>query len=227
MSIDTIDPSENNTGALATALLDANVVQLYPANCWGDLWHNQADETDNNYDLESFNRSGRTFAYWMTQLIQNRTSPVSKTSKSLNHLTPMKSTGLGSETVQGPLLSFFTEESLHQRASYWTRQPEICSHTETTQKILPSTTKLWTEYLLNPACLAYYRKILSSEQNATTQELDTDGTGATNLTGTVGLEDLSDFALSQTEGGVERLAILWSDGDSQLPQSSIEDTFPT
>ena len=56
-------------------------------------------------------------------------------------------------------------------------------------------------------------------------ELDTDGTGATNLTGTVGLEDLSDFALSQTEGGVERLAILWSDGDSQLPQSSIEDTF--
>ncbi len=64
-----VDPSEENLGTLAAALTDADFVQLYPANCWGDLWHNEQGYQDGPAALEGFNRNGRTFAYWMIKAI--------------------------------------------------------------------------------------------------------------------------------------------------------------
>ena len=65
-----VDASEINNGALSAALTNAGVVQLYPGNCWGDLWHNEEGIQDNDYSLESaLSRNGRTIAGWMVQTI--------------------------------------------------------------------------------------------------------------------------------------------------------------
>lgn len=69
LSLDEIDASEENLGTLSAALADAGFVQLLPANCWGDLWHNEQGAQDNDYSQESFSRNGRTIAGWMTQLL--------------------------------------------------------------------------------------------------------------------------------------------------------------
>ena len=62
-------PAASDLGTLPAALANAGIVQLYPANCWGDLWHNEQGLQDNDYSLESFSRNGRTIASWMTQIL--------------------------------------------------------------------------------------------------------------------------------------------------------------
>ena len=69
MNPDSVDPFEDHQGALTAALTDAGVIQLYPGNCWGDLWHNEQGYQDNDAATEGFSRNGRTFAYWMIRLL--------------------------------------------------------------------------------------------------------------------------------------------------------------
>ena len=69
MNPDPVDPSEEHQGALTAALTDAGFIQLYPGNCWGDLWHNEQGYQDNDSATEGFSRNGRTFAYWMIRLL--------------------------------------------------------------------------------------------------------------------------------------------------------------
>ena len=225
MSIDTIDPAEENTGALATALLDANVVQLYPANCWGDLWHNQADETDNNYELESFNRSGRTFAYWMTELIQNPNFPGVKDFQisqpfDVNEVYWI-GLGNGSRAIAEllhrgvtPPKGILLDSPAGDLQPYRDHPEDFVEHNKALDRIF-----------VESCLLGVTQEDPEFREECYDSELDTDGTGATNLTGTTAIENLSDYALSNTDGGVSRLAILWSDGDSQLPQASLEDAL--
>jgi len=63
-----VDPSEENLGTLPAALTDAGYVQLYPGNCWGDLWHNEEGYQDSAFTLEGFPRNGRTVAHWMIRM---------------------------------------------------------------------------------------------------------------------------------------------------------------
>ncbi|MEL6345511.1 MAG: hypothetical protein AAFV53_20550 [Myxococcota bacterium] len=56
------DAAEENEGALAAALLNAGVAQIYPTNCWGDFWHNDPEIRPNDLDVEVFERSGFTVA---------------------------------------------------------------------------------------------------------------------------------------------------------------------
>jgi len=46
------------------------MVQIIPANCWGDLWHNEEGIADhyNDIDLDGFARNGLTFAWWMVRI---------------------------------------------------------------------------------------------------------------------------------------------------------------
>lgn len=61
-------PSETNTGALAAALADAGAFTLYPANCWGDLWHNEDSFMPNDWGADGgVHRQGRFFAWMMTR----------------------------------------------------------------------------------------------------------------------------------------------------------------
>ncbi|MCK6507392.1 hypothetical protein L6R53_29180 [Myxococcota bacterium] len=64
----TVLASEDNQGALAAALVDRGVAQLWPGNCWADLWHNEEGFQDNDSALEGFSRNGRTFAWWMVRM---------------------------------------------------------------------------------------------------------------------------------------------------------------
>lgn len=64
----TLDDSELNLGALPAALTDAGVVQLYPGNCWGDLWHNEPGVVDND-GAEGFSRAGRQMALNMIEIM--------------------------------------------------------------------------------------------------------------------------------------------------------------
>jgi hypothetical protein len=63
---------EKSNGSLATALAQKGVVTLYPANCWGDLWHNERLTNRNDFNTDSFYREGLTFAWWMVQLLVNQ-----------------------------------------------------------------------------------------------------------------------------------------------------------
>lgn len=193
MNNQVLDASETNNGSLATALLDANVVQIYPANCWGDLWHNQSDESDNNYELEDFTRSGRTMAYWMTQLLQNPNFP-------------------GTEGFQIP-------QPYNSDEIYWIGLgdggraiSELLQRGVTPPKgiLLDSVPADLQPYKANAADfpqenLAFERIFVDDEQ--------------------IPFTDLSQFALSQSTSGPERLAILWSDGDTQIPMDSLMDSF--
>ncbi len=64
----TLDDAEQNLGALPAALTDAGVVQIYPGNCWGDLWHNDPGSQDNS-PVDGFERSGRTMALDMVEML--------------------------------------------------------------------------------------------------------------------------------------------------------------
>jgi hypothetical protein len=58
------DSFENHDGAIATALAEQGVAMIIPGNCWGDLWHNQSGETDNDIQGDGFQRNGRAAAIW-------------------------------------------------------------------------------------------------------------------------------------------------------------------
>lgn len=53
-----VDVEEANGGTLVAALLDAGVAVVVPANCWGDLWHNVAEDVPNDTELELVERNG-------------------------------------------------------------------------------------------------------------------------------------------------------------------------
>ncbi len=70
-----IDPAEVNAGTLPAALADAGAFTLYPANCWGDLWHNEDYYSPNDWDADgAVHRQGRFLAWWMTRIAS--TDPV-------------------------------------------------------------------------------------------------------------------------------------------------------
>lgn len=69
LSGESMDPGETNLGTLPAALADAGAFVLYPANCWGDLWHNEDGSTPNAYDADGgVHRNGRFFAWAMTAI---------------------------------------------------------------------------------------------------------------------------------------------------------------
>ncbi|MDP2317564.1 MAG: hypothetical protein Q8P41_32060 [Pseudomonadota bacterium] len=64
-----IDESEINEGTLPAALADAGAFTLYPANCWGDLWHNEDYYSPNDWNADgAVHRQGRFLAWWMTRI---------------------------------------------------------------------------------------------------------------------------------------------------------------
>lgn len=64
----TVDASEVNMGALPAALTDAGFVQIYPANCWGDLWHNWPGNVSNDA-TDGFDRAGLALAAEMVDIV--------------------------------------------------------------------------------------------------------------------------------------------------------------
>jgi hypothetical protein len=71
------DPGEENNGALAAALVDSNTFALYPANCWGDLWHNEYGYYRNDGG-EGFERNGRYLAWATTGITSKDPAESSK-----------------------------------------------------------------------------------------------------------------------------------------------------
>ncbi len=63
------EPTEQNLGTLPARLADAGAFTLYPANCWGDLWHNETGARNNNWELDGgVHRDGRYLAWVMTAI---------------------------------------------------------------------------------------------------------------------------------------------------------------
>ena len=53
--------------SLPAALADAGAFTMYPANCWGDLWHNEYGYSVND-PAEGFTRNGRYLAWVMSAI---------------------------------------------------------------------------------------------------------------------------------------------------------------
>jgi hypothetical protein len=64
-----IDPPEENSGALPTALVNAGVTVVAPGNCWGDLWHGEAGVQEGEPDVDGFQRNGRAAAWETVELV--------------------------------------------------------------------------------------------------------------------------------------------------------------
>ena len=61
--------TEVHTGVLPTAFAEENVAMMFPANCWGDWWHNRSGQSGNAFELDLFGREGRTSAEWGYQFL--------------------------------------------------------------------------------------------------------------------------------------------------------------
>ena len=71
-----LEPGETNLGVLPAKLADAGAFILLPANCWGDLWHNETGPRNNNWELDGgVHREGRYLA-WVMTAIANPTPEV-------------------------------------------------------------------------------------------------------------------------------------------------------
>lgn len=68
LSRKTLDTAVTDLGYLPTALANAGVAQLYPTNCWGDLWHNSLDTQSNDGISEGYDRRGLDMAQFMLNL---------------------------------------------------------------------------------------------------------------------------------------------------------------
>ena len=64
-----VDSTEDNLGTLPAQLANDGVVALYPANCWGDLWHNSEEFQPNDSSADLFWRNGMTMAWWMVRAV--------------------------------------------------------------------------------------------------------------------------------------------------------------
>lgn len=58
---------EENAGTLPAALANAGAFTIYPANCWGDLWHNETGYEPNSTS-DYFARNGRALSWAVTAL---------------------------------------------------------------------------------------------------------------------------------------------------------------
>ena len=69
LDADQLDPEEVNLGILPAKLADAGTFTIYPANCWGDLWHNESGPRNNNWEADGgVHRNGRYLAWVMTAI---------------------------------------------------------------------------------------------------------------------------------------------------------------
>ena len=71
LSRKTLDTAVTDLGYLPTALANAGVAQIYPTNCWGDLWHNGADIQTNDSDREGYVRQGLDMAQFAVDILSS------------------------------------------------------------------------------------------------------------------------------------------------------------
>ena len=64
-----VDAGEDNLGSLAVSMVNAGWVQLYPANCWGDLWHHDLAVNPNDSATEGFERDGLGLAITAARVV--------------------------------------------------------------------------------------------------------------------------------------------------------------
>jgi hypothetical protein len=64
-----VEAGEDNRGSLAVAMVNAGWVQLYPANCWGDLWHHDMQVNPNDSATEGFERDGLGMAVTAARVV--------------------------------------------------------------------------------------------------------------------------------------------------------------
>ncbi|MCB9681427.1 MAG: hypothetical protein H6733_08135 [Alphaproteobacteria bacterium] len=62
------DADAVHAGSLPAALAARGVVSIWPANCWGDWWHNRRGIAENNFPVDLFFRDGRTMAEFTYQV---------------------------------------------------------------------------------------------------------------------------------------------------------------
>ena len=71
LSRKTLDTAVTDLGYLPTALANAGVAQIYPTNCWGDLWHNGVEIQVNDAEREGFTRQGLDMAQFAVDILSS------------------------------------------------------------------------------------------------------------------------------------------------------------
>lgn len=69
LSRKTLDTAVTDLGYLPTALANSGVAQIYPTNCWGDLWHNGSEFQQNDSEREGFVRQGLDMAMFSVDIL--------------------------------------------------------------------------------------------------------------------------------------------------------------
>ena len=66
-----LDTAVTDLGYVPTALANAGIAQIYPTNCWGDLWHNGAEIQVNDSEKEGFVRQGLDMAQFAVDILSS------------------------------------------------------------------------------------------------------------------------------------------------------------
>ncbi len=64
-----VEPYEIQTGTLTAVLAEHDKLAIYPIDCWGDLWHNEAGRQDNDWVTDDFTRNGAYMAWWILRML--------------------------------------------------------------------------------------------------------------------------------------------------------------
>ncbi len=73
LSRKTLDTAVTDLGYLPTALANQGIAQIYPTNCWGDLWHNGLEVRPNDASVEGFSRQGLDMAQFAIDILTDTT----------------------------------------------------------------------------------------------------------------------------------------------------------
>lgn len=186
-----VDPEEASLGTLPAALVDAGVVVILPANCWGDLWHGEAlpDPTDAEPGLTRF---GGGFAQLMVDAIftPEATAELGVRIPVSVNLDEVHLVGLGSGGRGVAQLLANSPDSVNTFRSV----------------VVDSSPDLLGAYLGDP--LTYGPEITGYE--------DIYGEALSTIDATSSL-----YALAQTAALPERTAVIWSSLDTQVPTAAI------
>ena len=200
------DLNEENKGYLPTALSDAGFVQVYPGNCWGDYWHSDPEIYPNaehiamsveeeNADetvteFGEFSRYGRTMAIQTIQAISNPTLAQEIGLNFPQEINSQEQHWIGLGEGGRAILELLALDS--------------------TQESLPKS----VIFDSSPLDLQPYLE----QPSAFPLEI---GTLEKVFVGEEGypLSDLSSFSWDRVSFP-DRTAIIWSNGDSQMPQSA-------
>jgi len=217
MSRESNSEEGNGRGALAAALADSDFVQLYPMNCWGDYWHGLPGTHDNAEALNQLpsdepNDSGEDNSEETAGANENNINAFVRRGLEMAQLTVsmvLEPTIAGEQGFNIPQSTNPDNLTLIGLGSGSRAVVELLLTGANPQAVVFDSGPLELQpYLEQTDAFAYERQ--------TIERVFADSEGN-------GLSNVNQWSAAAIETLPTRTALVWSNGDSRIPQASVSD----